>query len=387
MPRRLTTGPMGLSTRIGLMCGLMLIYGQLRADDGVQKDRQASELLPDTVVAMAEIPMLGAIADTLWEHPLRQRLLELPLYQAMMQSKGFKQFQQGITAFESAMGESWLPALKKLTDGGVTLALSIDQGPGVAILIRSSDPSALEKLQDFILAIRMLSGGGKLVQQVEYRGLTAHALNDDAKMVRLDQYLLLTNQSELGKSIIDLYFDSGQSRLQSNDRYQQTLAMRQSARDALTGEESPRVATAFLDLEALRQAGAAKEVYQERCGNYFVELLLGGLLTTVRHAPCADVQLKISSSAITLRVATEHQRDWEAPREYTFGASELGVAPPLVTITNRLFALSAHRDISQMWLRAGELLTESAEDQLAQADTQLATLFSGHDFGEDILGA
>lgn len=387
MLRRLPTDRMGLSTRIGLFCGLMLSCGLLRADDGVPQDRSAAELLPESVVAAAEIPKLGAIADTLWDHPLRQRLLELPVYQAMLQSKDFKQFQQGVNAFESAMGEPWLPALKKLTNGGVTLALRIDSGPEVAILIRSSDQNALEKLRDFILAIRLLSGKGKLVQQAEYRGLTVHALNDDAKMVMLDHYLLLTNQTKLGKSIVDRYLDTGQSTLQTNERYQQTLAMRNSTDNALAEEKSPNVATAFLDLQSLRQAGIAKEVYHERSGNYFGELLLGGLLTTVRHAPCADVRLQLSSSAIGLHLATEHRRDWEPPREYTFGAPELGVAPPLVTIPNRLFTLSAHRDLSQMWLRASELLTENAEEQLAQADTQLATLLSGHDFGEDILGS
>ncbi|MEZ6150809.1 MAG: hypothetical protein R3C09_11855 [Pirellulaceae bacterium] len=387
MLQQLSTERMGLSTRIGLFCGLMLSCGLLRADDGVQQDRSAPELLPESVVAVAEIPKLGAIADTLWDHPLRQRLLELPVYKATLQSKDFKQFQQGVNAFESAMGEPWLPALTRLTDGGVTLALSVSQGPGITVLIRSSDQNALEKFRDFILAIRLLSGKGKLVQQAEYRGLTAHALNDDAKMVLLDHYLLLTNQSELGKAIVDRYLDPGQSTLQTNERYQQTLAMRNSTHPALAGEEAPRVATAFLDLQSLRQAGVAKEVYHERSGNYFGELLLGGLLTTVRHAPCADVQLQLSSSAVGLHLATEHQRGWEPPREYTFGAPELGVAPPLLTIPNRLFALSAHRDLSQMWLRAGELLTENAEEQLAQADTQLVTLLSGHDFGEDILGS
>lgn len=40
-----------------------------------------------------------------------------------------------------------------------------------------------------------------------------------------------------------------------------------------------------------------------------------------------------------------------------------------------------------MWLRSDELLTEKAADELAQADSQLTTFFSGRDFGEDILGA
>jgi hypothetical protein len=40
-----------------------------------------------------------------------------------------------------------------------------------------------------------------------------------------------------------------------------------------------------------------------------------------------------------------------------------------------------------MWLRAGDLFDATVNDQLAQADSTLTTLFSGRDFGEEILGA
>jgi hypothetical protein len=40
-----------------------------------------------------------------------------------------------------------------------------------------------------------------------------------------------------------------------------------------------------------------------------------------------------------------------------------------------------------MWLRAGDLFNEQINNELAKADSQLTTMFSGKDFGEDILGA
>jgi hypothetical protein len=40
-----------------------------------------------------------------------------------------------------------------------------------------------------------------------------------------------------------------------------------------------------------------------------------------------------------------------------------------------------------MWLRAGDLFNERINDGIAQADSSLTTLFSGKDFGEEILGA
>jgi hypothetical protein len=50
-------------------------------------------------------------------------------------------------------------------------------------------------------------------------------------------------------------------------------------------------------------------------------------------------------------------------------------------------AISAYRDVSTMWLRGADLMTPKAVDQQAAADSGLSNLFSGKDFGEDILGA
>ena len=63
------------------------------------------------------------------------------------------------------------------------------------------------------------------------------------------------------------------------------------------------------------------------------------------------------------------------------------MAPALIQVDERLFAVSTYRDLSQMWLRSGDLLGDKAQEQMAQAETQLTTFFSGLDFGEDILGA
>jgi hypothetical protein len=50
-------------------------------------------------------------------------------------------------------------------------------------------------------------------------------------------------------------------------------------------------------------------------------------------------------------------------------------------------SLSTYRNLSQMWLRSGDLFNQQVNDDLAQADNTLTTLFSGKDFGTDILGA
>jgi hypothetical protein len=64
-----------------------------------------------------------------------------------------------------------------------------------------------------------------------------------------------------------------------------------------------------------------------------------------------------------------------------------GTAPALTPLPDAIARLSTYRDLSQLWLRAGDLFDQKVNDDLAQADNTLTTLFSGKDFGEDILGA
>jgi len=148
-----------------------------------------------------------------------------------------------------------------------------------------------------------------------------------------------------------------------------------------------RVASAFLDIAAIRDAGIAKGVFEEKLDNFAAEVLLGGVLANMTRAPYATVYVDLHNQGLSLRASMPHERKWESPREYYFGSPELADAPPLLNMEDRLLALSAHRDLSQMWLRAGDLMSERVNDQLAVADTQLTTFFSGMDFGEDVLGS
>ena len=59
----------------------------------------------------------------------------------------------------------------------------------------------------------------------------------------------------------------------------------------------------------------------------------------------------------------------------------------MVPLDGTLFSLSTYRDIGEMWLRAGDLFDENTNDEMAKAESNLSTLFSGKDFAEEVLGA
>lgn len=371
--------PTSLLTGVACAALLSLNASLVRSEDVPSVACRAAAMLPDNVIALAEIPRLADSVKTIMDHPLRERLLGMPAYAAMMESEPFKRFQMGIAAFEGSMKQPWQEAVQTLTDGGLTFALSPENDGSVAILIHSSEPESLERLQEFVLGLQLLSG--KSAKQTTYRELTVHHVADGARMVTFDNWMLLVNKPQFGKAIIDQALDHDRAALLENPRFAQA---QKQVQNSTSGQPA---AWAYLDVETIRSSGLGKEIFKERIDNYFVELLLGGVLANIRHTPFATLALDLKPSGIHLQATTPHDPQWEAPREYFFGEESHAEAPSLLQVDERLFAVSTYRDLSQMWLRSGDLLGDKALDQMAQADTQLTTFFSGLDFGEDILGA
>lgn len=341
-------------------------------------DCVATELLPKTVIAFAEVPDLGGTLKTILNHPLRSELEAIPAYDAVLQSGALGQLQAVMGGFEATMQNPWHHAITTISDRGAVIALDASKG-GVVILLHSSDADALERFRGFVLSARQMQG--EPAKQGEYRGFIADSIGKDLKMVRMNDWLLVTSKSELGKSVVDQYLDRDQETLASKE------AFINATKELKVDGTDDRVASAFLDIAAIRDAGIARDVFDEKLDNFAIEVLLGGVLANLGRAPYATAHVDLNNDELALRASIPHNRQWESPREYYFGSPELADAPPLLNTEDRLFALSAHRDLSQMWLRAGDLMSERVNDQLAMADTQLTTFFSGLDFGEDVLGS
>ena len=80
--------------------------------------------------------------------------------------------------------------------------------------------------------------------------------------------------------------------------------------------------------------------------------------------------------------------DWaHEAREFFFGKELGGFAPKALQPKNMIANLTSYRDVGLWWLSKEELYAENVIAQLAQADSQLSTIFSGMDFGKDVLGA
>jgi hypothetical protein len=359
--------------------GFSLLLLVLVSAVGIADDRTAADLLPPTTILYAEISQPEAVIELLEDHPLRKRIDKLQGVRDAYETKQFLQFKAAVAIVEAKLGQSWQQILQSVTEGGIAIGFDAHT-EGAVLLAKARDeeaaPKLLKTILDFARAAADEAGNPDPVKSGEYRGITAHQI-DQAKIVTLGRWLLVTNKPESGKAILDAYLD----------KPEQTLANNPQFKDARSKSDDSATAWGYVNVEAIRKGGIAKDLFSGKTDNPVAELLVGGLLDTLQHTPYATASLTLDQQRTRLELATPHQQDWTSEaREYFFGPDGNGRAPASLQVSNQLLSLSTYRDVSTMWLRAGDLFKENVVDQFSQAESVLSTLFSGKDFGEEILG-
>jgi hypothetical protein len=373
---------MNISRRCFPVLLVSILLFSLSGTSGAEKT--AEELLPANTIFYAEIGDPAGLTETLVEHPLVEKLLELDAYQQVLSTPEFEQFKLLLAAAEEQVGATWQEALSDLAVGGISVAFDMDTQGG-AVLVEARDKESLDHLRDTFLKLvaTEASNNGQQdpVKRGSYRDITAYQLNEQFKFITIDNWLIVVTESKLGSAILDRYLDSGQG---LHETLAETDAF-QAARRTMQGEET---AWAYLGLKQVRVFGGLVPLSTAARENMFVELLLGGVVEAAKSADfmTATIQLDEERARIALALPCDDTSLKEG-REYFFGPGGQGVAPAIINVDDTIFSLSTYRDISQVWLRAPDLFTDEVNDGLAEADSTLTTLFAGRDFGEDILGA
>lgn len=350
------------------------------ADEKSASAKSAAELFPATTWFYAEMARPQQVLDVVLDHPLRPKVEALDGIRQAYERKEYLEFRAVVALVEAQTGMPWRKLVETISGDGIYLSVEGPSG-GVAVLVKSADQAKLEMLLETLLKLARddarQKGNADPIPSVEYRGIRAHRV-DETRIATLGPWLLLVNQSDLGKQIVDAYLDGNPKSLANSEHF---LTARSTA-------ANPAALWAFANLSALREAGVGKSLFQGRADNPGAELLAGGLLSTLQKAPYATAEAQLTNQQLQLLVSMPHDHSWVAEtRHYFFGADGKGAAPATLVIRDLLFSLGTYRDVSQMWLRAADLFDEQTNEGLAQADSNLTTLFSGKDFGEDILGA
>jgi hypothetical protein len=343
-------------------------------------DRTAAEILPPTSAFFVEVGHPQEVVTTLYDHELVTRVEGLDQVRAAMEKKPFLDFKAGVAVVESQMGLPWRRIVGQAMGRGLSIAVDA-KTQGAVILAHATDETTqaqlLETLAKLAGADAQSKGAPDPVKFEAYRGIKTYTV-DKLQIAVVADWLVATNNQELGRLVVDRAL--GRSAGSLADDAQFAAAHR--------GADPSTTVWAYVNTAMLRDAGFAKTLFNGQAENPVAELLFGGILSTLQQTPYLTAGLKVGERQARLFASAPHDRAWAGEsREYFFGPQGSGAAPPRLAGIDTIVSLCAYRDVSAMWLRAGDLLNEKSNEELDKAESGLSTLFSGKNFGEDILGA
>lgn len=344
--------------------------------DGDEARREAEAWFPPSTYAIASL----APSDTWLQHPLRQSVVQSEVFQKIWRSPNVVNARTGLAAAELAMGMKLEIFVQRIAAGGAYAAADRDTG-GVVLLLRARDEKWLRRTFDKVLEFAKKDseskGNPNRIKKAEYRGIQGYQVQE-AIIGTIGPWLLITNKSDLAKVMIDRHLDKEPSAL-TDAAWKRPVPSSSSKQPVLSIDT---------DLETVRSIVPETERLRGPARDFGAELILGGILALAENAPSASFDLTLEDKSIVGVLSSPTDPTWfSQSREHFVGPEAKGRALPNLELPNAIASISAYRNLSELWLRAGDLFDQRVNDQLAQADSTLTTLFSGKDFGSDILGA
>jgi hypothetical protein len=354
-----------------------------------QQGPSPADWLPKSTIAYLELNP----AETFLDHPIRKQIRKSAAFRTIWSHPNLTQARVGLTAIEFALGEKVDSILKKVNHGGLYVAFDAET-QGIVLLARTESEEwlveYLQKLKDLARSDAKSKNQPNPIEEKTYRDIQGSKFQE-AILAPIGPWLMLTNKPDLAKGTIDRYLDPSPDNLAENEAFQK---FKQGANKTNDNASSPTddnasqpIGRLFVDLNTLRTAGVAKELLSPNRKDFGAELLLGGLLASLQKSMSASAEIAMTPSGLSLTAQLPIEPE-SLQESHTFfvGPDHNGLAPTVVNVPGAVATVGAYRDISQLWLNAGDLFDQAVNDQLAQADSTLTTLFSGKDFAEDILG-
>jgi hypothetical protein len=341
-------------------------------------EKTATELLPGSVVAYAEIPQPGKLLDLVLDHPLMKQIEQTPNYQQALKTPQYEQGLALLKRFEEQMGMSWREAARSLTSGGTYIGFDLPT-QGIISLSQAADEQVAAKAQstslDLIRQIAAVQGRPDPIKQEEHRGVPVYKVGEAYSAV-LGRWLISSNKQVLISMVLENHFADGD-----------TLAEDQQFQDVLKLRAKQSTAWLYVDLRVIRLSGALKQALNKKSDNPPAEILAGGILGAIPDAAYVTASLDVDASRIKLTASLPAKaQEIAKTREFYFGPEARGRAPALLQPSGTLLSISTYRDFASMWRHAPDLFDEGINAKFAEAESNLTTFFAGRNFRDDILG-
>jgi hypothetical protein len=342
------------------------------------EDRAAADLLPGTVVAYAEVREPKRIIDTILDHPLATEVQAHPNYQKALSSPQYERFQAVVKAVEGKLGIPYRQAVTNLIQGGIHVGFDLPT-QGVIVLAKAADEKCAAQARDaaleLIRAEAQRQGQGDPIKTDDHRDIPLYQIGE-ARLAVAGPWIIVSNKPLLLRLTLNNHLAKDAS-LSDDEQFKQAQASR----------PANAAAWGYVDLRLLRDFGVLKQALSQKSDNPGIELIAGGIVGGLPSAPYVTAAVELDASGMRLTAALPSDvKAASSKREFYLGKDGVGQAPPVLKPAETILSLSTYRDFASMWRNAPDLFNEKINADLAQAESNLMTIFAGQNFRDDILG-
>ncbi len=343
-----------------------------------------AKLVPHDAVVYVEVSDASRIVDRLIAPDIVEMIESIDQFRQFTQSDQFAQLRAVVSYIETKLGTTWRQAVGDLTGGGAVFAIRPGQPDYALVILRAKNVDLLSRTNQLLIEMAendaKEKGKESPVKSKEYKGVMAWSLGKDEYHAIVGDTLVISNKQDGVKTALEMNVGEGPKSIVDLDLW----------KEARGRVPNGCVGWAFARVDKLREAGVAKEFYQEKAANPAIPIFFGGLSHVFGQAPYAMASLVLNDERLALRV--EVPRDPGSPgwpdRFRGFYAARAGqeAAVPLRP-ARAIASLSFYRDFKAMWDAREQLVAAEALPGFTELETNVGqVLFGGREFSNEVLG-
>jgi len=332
----------------------------------------AAQWIPKDAVISVELSRPKPLLDLLTS----KEVAALPLIQQQTSNPKFTEFRNVVGFLEATLETDWRTALRKLTGGGVTLAVC--PGDIVLLIVDTEDEQLLGRLHEILLGFARSEadkdGQSSRVASTQYEDVTAWTFNGKESHAIIDNRFVLSNRPEGLKTVLELRGKTADESLASNSSYQS--ARRAAGPDA--------VAAAFADMRILTQVPDIAALLDNAGGNPLAALFFAGIVESLDDSSLLALGLDVEGSKLVLRISADGKAAPDSPAAFALPKKPGEGVLPNLSVPRRIAAASLYRDLPEFYTAKDELFPERTSG-LIFFENMMGIFFSGRDLTSEVL--
>lgn len=329
-------------------------------------------LIPDQADAVLRIDNPRLLVEGLTDYDLFARFQKLEAIREVYDSTSSRRFYQLVAYFEKQMGGRWPDILDRVAGGGAAIGVKLgpDQAPALTV-IQARDEAALRKFVKLGLEVieQELARQDKKERPVKgsYRDVETISIGNDFHAAIAGAALLVSNKQEALHKGLDLHLDGGTA----------SLAHVASVTETRKLLPPGTLAWGWLNMESVRKAPQAKEVFTLPRNDANLTILFGGWLDVAARSPQLCVALAKDEQGFLYSVRMGRGREGSAEGMALHIPPDGEGSLPLLEPKGVLYSTSYYMDVAKIWELRSKIFNAKQMKGLEEGNKNPALALTG----------